>query len=107
MPKDALVPISLDGYIAFFGVLAVIIAALFWHQQRREKHARKKFFSKFEASELKMSPHQIGLDYRVISRDGKSVSAVPIWRGKSKIVDAKTLTLDACQMIPFDESRFF
>ncbi len=107
MPEDALVPISLDGYIAFFGVLAVVIAVLFWHHHRKERQARKQFFRKFEASELKMSPYQIGLVYRVIDRDGKSVSAVPIWRGKAEIIDAKEQTLDASQLIPFDEARFF
>ena len=106
-PEDALVPISLDGYVAFFGVLAVVTVVLFWHQQRKERHARKQFFSKFEASELKMSPYQVGLVYRVISREGESVSVVPIWRGKSEIVDAKEQTLDASQLIPFDEARFF
>ncbi|WP_172978151.1 hypothetical protein [Roseovarius sp. THAF27] len=54
-----------------------------------------------------MSPYQIGLVYRVIGRDGKLVSVVPIGRGKSEIVDAKEQTLDASQLIPFDEARFF
>ncbi|MEM8536537.1 MAG: hypothetical protein AAGF56_01615, partial [Pseudomonadota bacterium] len=89
MSDDALVPISLDGYIAFFGVLAALIAVLFWHQQRNDSQERKQFFSKFEASELKMSPYQVGLVYRVMDRNGNSVSVVPIWRGKSEIVYAK------------------
>lgn len=107
MPDNALVPVSLDGYVAFFGVLAVVIVVLLWHQQRRERYARLQFFRKFEASELKMSPYQIGLVYRVVGRDQKTVSVVPIWRGKSEIVDAKEQTLDASQLIPFDEARFF
>ena len=106
MPEDALVPISLDGYIAFFGVLAVVIAFLYLHRQRRERNARKQFFSKFEVSELRMSPYQIGFVFRVLGKDGKSVSVVPIWRGKSEIVDAEEQTLDTSQLIPFDEARF-
>lgn len=107
MREDALVPISLDGYVAFFGVLAVVIAILFWHLRRKERQARKRFFREFESSELKMSPYQIGLVYRAINRDGSLVSVVPIWRGKSEIVDAKEQILDASQLIPFDEARFF
>ncbi len=107
MPEEALVPISLDGYIAFFGVLAVVTAALFWHLQRKERQARKKFFRKFESSELRMSPSQIGLVYRVKDSDKNSVAVVPIWRGKSPIVNANEQTLDASQLIPFDETRFF
>ena len=107
MPEDSLVPISLDGYVAFFGVLAVVIVVLFWHQRRKEKQARNQFFRQFDTSELRMSPHQIGLVYRVMDRGGNLVSVVPIWRGTSEIVDAKEQTLNASQLIPFDEARFF
>ncbi|WP_298971636.1 hypothetical protein [uncultured Roseobacter sp.] len=107
MPEHDLVPISLDGYVAFFGALIVVIAALFWYLQRKERQARKQFFSKFEDAELRMSPYQIGLVYRVTNTDENAVSVVRIWRGKSQVVDAKQQTLDASQLIPFDETRFF
>lgn len=106
MSEHALAPISLEGYVAFFGVLAVVIAALFWRLQRNERQARKQIFRKFEVSELRMSPFQLGLVYRVIDTDENSVTVVPIWRGKSQVVDAKEQTLDASQLIPFDENRF-
>lgn len=107
MLEDALVPISLDGYVAFFGVLAVITGLLFWFVHRKEMKARADYFKEFEISQLKMSPYKIGLVFRVVAIEGNEVVVVPVWDGKSKIVGGKRQLVALDNLIPFDESRFF
>ncbi|MBN7783651.1 hypothetical protein JYP51_01890 [Ponticoccus gilvus] len=107
MTGPSLAPISLDGFVAFFAVLAIIMAVLFWALRRKQTAARKQFFSQFEESELRMSPYEIGLVYKVTGRTEETVSAVPIWRGKAPIANGKEMEMAPDRLIPFDETRFF
>lgn len=107
MPESRLVQVSLDGYVAFFAALAISIAILYWHQKKKEKQTRKQFFEQFNRSELRMSPHQVGLVYRVIKTKDTISLVVPIWKGKSQIINGEEKTLDHSHLMPFDETRFF
>lgn len=107
MPYEALVTLSLDGYVAFYGALAIVISVWFWFVQRWERKARADYFKEFELSQLRMSRYKIGLVYRVVSMEENEVVIVPIWNGNQKIIDGKTLRVAPDTLIPFDASRFF
>lgn len=104
---QALAPVSLEGFVAFLAALFPIIAFVIWRQTRREKLAREQFLSQFEVSKLKMSPRKIGLVYLVVREERNSISIVPVWDGKSKVINGQEQQVTADQLIPFDRSRFF
>ena len=107
MHKAALVELSLEAYLIFFGILAVIIGAVYWLLQREQRQARDRFFRQFESSELRMRPHKIGLVYRVVGTENEEISVIPIWDGKSSVADGKERRITLDELIPFDRSRFF
>ena len=107
MSENAPVQISLEGYLLFLTALAVLIAAVIWFVSMTEKRARHRFLAQFDASDLRMSPHQIGLVYQVTATTDDAVSVIPIWRGKSAISNGAVQRLAPDQVIPFDPERFF
>ncbi|APX13432.1 hypothetical protein [Tateyamaria omphalii] len=107
MSEDPPVPLTLEGYLLFFGVLLVLIVVLFWWLQKHEKRARDSFFAQFDPSELRMSPHKVGLVFKVVRADGDIVIVQPVWDGKAAILNGKEARLTAVQVMPFDASRFF
>lgn len=107
MPKAALVQLSLEAYLIFFGLLAVIIGVMYWLLQRGQRQARDQFFQQFESSELRMSPYRIGLVYRIVGTENEEIAVIPIWDGKSRVANGKERRVTLDELIPFDSSRFF
>lgn len=106
MAEEALVQLSLEGYVAFFAGIALIIGLIYWFLQREERQGRELYLDQFKLTELRMSPYKVGLVYQVVATNKNEVTVLPIWDGKSKIVGGMELTVTADKLIPFDKSRF-
>lgn len=107
MPYEAPITTNLDGYVAIYGSVAIVIGVMFWFVQRREKKARADYFKGFDLSQLRMSQYKVGLVYRVVSMEENEVAIIPIWNGNQKISDGKIHRVAPDVLIPFDASRFF
>ena len=107
MNQDPLAPLSLEGYLVFFGAMAVLIFGLLCWMQGRDKQARNRFFDQFDAADLRMSPHKVGLVYKVVDVVGLEATVVPVWDGKAAIIDGAERCIPEDKLMPFDRSRFF
>ncbi|MQQ08801.1 hypothetical protein GFB49_10075 [Epibacterium sp. SM1979] len=103
---NGIVALNLEGYVLFFGVLAVVLVVLFWFLSKREKNVRTEYLNQFDPSELRMTPYKIGLVYRVVETHEDAVTVVPVWNGKSKLEGAAETRVEHGVLIPFDATRF-
>ncbi|MEM8980224.1 MAG: hypothetical protein AAGD04_12120 [Pseudomonadota bacterium] len=106
MQPEKLVGTTLVAYFLFLCLLAVIIAVLFMWKNATDKKQRRLFFSQFDLNELRMSAHQVGVVYKVLSEDDETVEAVRIWDKSSKVLNAKSRHFKKSYLIPFQEDRF-
>ena len=106
MPEGFLVQLNLEGYVAFYACIALIIGLVCFFLQRGERYARERYLDQFEFTDLRMSPYKVGLVYRVVATTESDVTVLPIWDGKSRIVGGTALTVSADKLIPFDKNRF-
>ena len=106
MSDGALVQLSLEGYVAFFACIALIIGLIYWFLQREERRGRELYLDQFEFTELRMSPYKVGLVYQVVASKKNEVTVRPIWDGKSRVVGGTEMTVAADKLIPFDKGRF-
>ena len=107
MMQEPLISLSLEGYLAFYALLAVVIAVMLWVMKMRERRTREDFLHQFDVAELRMSPYKIGIVYRVVSETEAHVTVVPIWDGKSPVRNGKETILERSVLTPFDRNRFF
>ena len=106
MSEGVLVQLNLEGYVAFYACIALIVGLVCFFLQRGERHARERYLDQFELTELRMSPYKFGLVYQVVGTKENDVTVLPIWDGKSKIVGGTALTVAADRLVPFDKNRF-
>jgi len=107
MSDDALVTIDLDGFVAFYAAIAVLVGLVYWLNQRREQRARKQYFDQFQQSQLRMSPYKVGLVYQIIAVKEDEVTVIPVWDGKTKVINGNEQRFAPNRLVPFDNSRFF
>ena len=76
MSQDGLVPISLDGIVAFFTCLAIVIGVVLWREHKRKVRRREEYLAQFNSTHLRMSRYKIGLVYRVVAEADDEVTIV-------------------------------
>ena len=106
MLNDRPVDLTLTEYIVFMAVIALVLALLIRGMAKRERRARKLFFSLYHPTELRMSPYRIGLVDRLISETGETAQVLPIWDRDKEIESPKEISLPVGDLVPFDPDRF-
>lgn len=106
MPSEGLVSVELWVFVLFLTGLGVVMGWLMWRKNKRDEQARQAFFASFDAAELRMSRHKLGLVLRVVSTGDAELTVVPIWDGDKRVTQGKHYTMSPDDLLPFDGSRF-
>ena len=69
MSQDGLVPISLDGVVAFFTCLAIVIGVVLWREHKRKVRRREEYLAQFNSTHLRMSRYKIDAQLGMITLD--------------------------------------
>ena len=50
MSQDGLVPLSLDGVVAFFTFLAIVIGVVLWREHKKKVRRREDYLAEFNST---------------------------------------------------------
>jgi hypothetical protein len=106
MSQDGLVPISLDGIVAFFTCLAIVIGVVLWREHKRKVRRREEYLAQFNSTHLRMSRYKIGLVYRVVAEADDEVTVVAVWDQGRAVVAEGEAVLPAETPIAYYKNRF-
>lgn len=106
MPSEGLVCVELWVFVLFLSGLGVVMGWLMRRKNKRDKQERQAFFASFDADELRMIRHKLGLVLRVVSTDDAELTVVTIWEGEKRVPRGKHYTMSPNDLLPFDASRF-
>lgn len=106
MSQDGIVSLSLDGFVAFFSFLAVVIGLVLWREHKRKIRRREKYLAEFNSTHLRMSRYKIGLVYRLVAEADAEATVVPVWDQGRRVIDGAEVVLPADTLIPFEKTRF-
>ena len=106
MSQDGLVPISLDGVVALFTCLAIVIGVVLWREHKRKVRRREEYLAQFNSTHLRMSRYKIGLVYRVVAEADDEVTVVAVWDQGRAVVAEGEAVLPAETLIAYYKNRF-